>query len=269
LRTFSRIFITAATVSHLSACGAARTPLPDQDFPPPRLTSRGTEIGRCSWYGPGFNGQRTAAGEIYDQNALTAAHRTLPLGTRIEVTDRSTGRSVQVRVNDRGPYHRERMCDLSYGAAKRLGIVGRGVVNAEIRIVAPRYASYPVVRYAVQLGAFHRRSDAENLARQLTKGDVRGYVHTTAGSPATYRVRVGPFAKRSDAAAAARKLRGRGFQATIKEEAPPSLPSARRRIPGSRAARWAARGESPFQVGDGRMVALHDDEFGDVVAVQR
>jgi len=269
LRTFSRVFITGAAVSYLSACGAGRTPLPEQDFPLPQLTSRGTEIGKCSWYGPGFNGQRTATGEIYDQNGLTAAHRTLPLGTHIEVTDRSTGRSVQVRVNDRGPYHRERMCDLSYGAARRLGMIGRGVVDAEIRIVAPRYARYPSVRYAVQLGVFRRRGDADNLARQLSRGDLRGHVDVVEASPTLYRVRVGLFSKRSEAAAAARKLRRDGFAATIKEEAPPALPTARRDADGSRVGRWAARGARPFEIASSRVVGVDDDEFGDVVTMQR
>jgi rare lipoprotein A len=269
LRAFSRIFITGAALCFVSACGTERIPLPDRDFPPPTLTRRGTEIGKCSWYGPGFNGQLTAAGEVYDQNALTAAHRTLPLGTRIEVTDRSTGRSIQVRVNDRGPYLAERMCDLSYGAARSLGMIGRGVVDAEIRVLAPRYASYPSVRYALQLGVFHNRADAETFSRQLSRRDLRGSVDVIDASPATYRVRVGTFTKRSDAAAAARKLRRRGIKATIKEEAPPSLPSARRSPVGSPVARWAARGQRPLEVGTGNLVGLDHHELGDIVIVQR
>jgi rare lipoprotein A len=90
-------------------------------------------VGVASWYGPGFHGQSTASGEIYNQNALTAAHRTLPLGTRVEVTNLSNGKSVQVRINDRGPYVRGRSIDLSRGAARKLGMVKSGVSKVRIK----------------------------------------------------------------------------------------------------------------------------------------
>jgi rare lipoprotein A len=90
-------------------------------------------VGVASWYGPGFHGQPTASGEIYNQNALTAAHRTLPLGTRVEVTNLSNGKSVQVRINDRGPYIRGRSIDLSRGAARKLGMVKSGVNKVRIK----------------------------------------------------------------------------------------------------------------------------------------
>jgi len=80
--------------------------------------------GQASWYGPGFHGRRTASGEIFDTRAMTAAHRTLPFGTQIRVTNRKTGRSAVVRINDRGPYAHGRIIDLSKASAEALGISG-------------------------------------------------------------------------------------------------------------------------------------------------
>lgn len=94
-----------------------------------------TQSGRVSWYGPGFHGRRTASGEIFDTNALTMAHRTLPLGSRVRVTNLANGRSIVLRVNDRGPYVRGRIGDLSRAAATRLGFVEGGVVRARIDLI--------------------------------------------------------------------------------------------------------------------------------------
>lgn len=88
--------------------------------------------GKASWYGPGFHGRTTANGERYNMNGLTAAHRYLPFGTKLRVTCNQTGKSVIVRVNDRGPFHGNRVLDLSKGAAKQLGIVQRGVGSVKI-----------------------------------------------------------------------------------------------------------------------------------------
>jgi rare lipoprotein A len=84
------------------------------------------QCGRASWYGPGFNGKQAASGEKFNQNAMTAAHKTLPFGTVVKVVDQNTGKSVQVRINDRGPYHGGRIIDLSKAAALKLGIVQAG-----------------------------------------------------------------------------------------------------------------------------------------------
>jgi rare lipoprotein A len=97
---------------------------------PVRLQLRGL----ASWYGPGFNGNRSASGEVFNQNAMTAAHRTLPFGTQVRVTNLDTGQSVVVRINDRGPFSRGRIIDLSAGAARVIGLIGSGVapVNLEV-----------------------------------------------------------------------------------------------------------------------------------------
>jgi len=93
------------------------------------------EVGIASWYGPGFHGRRTASGEIYDMYAMTAAHRTLPFGTIVKVVDLETGRSVVVRINDRGPFIEGRIIDLSYAAAVELGMVEKGLARVGLKIV--------------------------------------------------------------------------------------------------------------------------------------
>lgn len=93
------------------------------------------ETGIASWYGPGFHGNLTANGEVYDMNGISAAHKTLPLGTVVRVIDRETGRSIVVRINDRGPFIEGRIIDLSKGAAEELGMVERGIIQVGLRIV--------------------------------------------------------------------------------------------------------------------------------------
>jgi len=92
--------------------------------------------GKVSWYGPGFAGRKTASGERFDPRALTMAHRSLPLGTIVEVTNDANGKQVRVRVNDRGPYHEGRVADLSRAASLRLGFAEQGVTDATLRVVA-------------------------------------------------------------------------------------------------------------------------------------
>lgn len=97
------------------------------------------QVGVASWYGPGFHGKKTANGEVYNQNEITAAHRSLPLGTRAQVTNLENGKSIEVRINDRGPYVRKRVIDLSRAAAGRLGMLAEGVVSVKIEAdVAPK-----------------------------------------------------------------------------------------------------------------------------------
>lgn len=86
----------------------------------------GNQCGTASWYGPGFNGRKAASGERFNQNAMTAAHKTLPFGTKLKVVNQKTGKSVTVKINDRGPYHGGRIIDLSKAAATQLGIINAG-----------------------------------------------------------------------------------------------------------------------------------------------
>ncbi len=95
---------------------------------------RSDQVGIASFYGREHDGRRTASGEIFDMSEMTAAHRTLPFGTRVRVTNLANGRQVTVRINDRGPFLRGRILDLSYAAARKLGMVGRGVAKVRIAV---------------------------------------------------------------------------------------------------------------------------------------
>ncbi|MFH0351769.1 MAG: septal ring lytic transglycosylase RlpA family protein [Chromatiales bacterium] len=97
------------------------------------------QVGIASWYGPGFHGKETANGEVFNQDELTAAHRTLPLGTKVAVTNVTNGKSVKVEINDRGPYVKGRVIDLSRAAAIRLGMKDRGLAKVQIEAI-PSYA---------------------------------------------------------------------------------------------------------------------------------
>ena len=127
-----------AVVAALAGCGTGMRP----PAPEPPVVS-GVQVGLASWYGPGFHGKQTANGEVYNQYDITAAHKTLPLGTRAMITNLANGRAVEVRINDRGPFIPPRVLDLSYGAARVLGIVGPGV--GKVRIEVLEYGT-PTVR---------------------------------------------------------------------------------------------------------------------------
>ena len=91
--------------------------------------------GQASWYGPGFDGRRTANGEVYNSNLLTAAHRSLPFGTKVRVTNMNNGRSVVVRINDRGPFSKGRIIDLSAGAARTINMINSGVAPVKVEVL--------------------------------------------------------------------------------------------------------------------------------------
>jgi rare lipoprotein A len=160
--------------------------------------------GIASWYGPKFHGRRTANGERYNMHGLTAAHRTLPFGTWVEVTNLDNGRRVVVRINDRGPFVKGRVIDLSLGAARQLELVGPGTARVELRLLAAAGTS----RYVVQVGAFTSRTRADLLAEDLWH---RFQQVSVASDGAWHRVQVGPYGARGEAEEARRRLEDLGF----------------------------------------------------------
>jgi len=143
------------------------------------------EVGMASWYGEDFHGKKTANGQIYDMYSLSAAHKTLPLGTRVRVTHLSNDRSVILVINDRGPFVAGRIIDLSYGAARELGMVDRGVSKVRISALtsapapatataaAKAPASQAVTYYHVRVGAFAVRANAERARTHLVNQGYR------------------------------------------------------------------------------------------------
>jgi rare lipoprotein A len=152
-----------------------------------------TEIGLASWYGPPYAGRKGADGTVYDQNAMTAAHLTLPMGTMVRVTNLTTNQSVVVKITDRGPFVRGRIIDLSLAAAKATGVYRAGVAKVKVEAFAQplRANADPGGRWCVQIGAFARESDAVKLKEDLLRRYATAKVIEFPG-PTGYWVRVNP-----------------------------------------------------------------------------
>ena len=171
--------------------------------------------GVASWYGSKFHGRPTANGEPYSLYGMTAAHRSLPIPCYVRVTNLENGKSTIVRVNDRGPFHSERIIDLSYAAAVKLGYANKGTALVEIALIDVDNGSVAAAiepagtigseRHFLQAGAFQNQHSANRLRDRLTavtKHPVR--IDTVPGYPVIYRVRIGPLSSRY----AAEQLRG-------------------------------------------------------------
>lgn len=176
------------------------------------------ERGVASWYGPGFHAASTSNGERYDMYAMTAAHKTLPLPSYVQVTNLRNGKHVVVRVNDRGPFKDGRIIDLSYSAASKLGMLKEGTVFVEVRAltpvqkVAPPPPPSPTSDLYVQAGAFATEANAARLLGQLrAKGVSDAFVRADQVDGKTlYRVRVGPIPNVNEFDRVVKRLRSLG-----------------------------------------------------------
>ena len=179
--------------------------------------------GIASWYGRKFHGRKTSNGEVYDMYGLSAAHKTLPMGIYVKVTHLGNGRELIVRVNDRGPFVSGRIIDLSYGAAKQIGIVDSGTAQVQIVALGFRKTDHGQVKYqapvnydsgsfAVQIGAFSTSENVYWLAAKMGKEFGKGAVSTVSvDGQQLYRVRVGDFHSLEKAEAAAHNFISEGF----------------------------------------------------------
>lgn len=177
-----------------------------------------SEHGTASWYGKPFHGRRTSSGEIYDMYKLTAAHKTLPLPSLVRVTSLDSGRSVVVRVNDRGPFAKGRLIDLSFEAARQLDIVDQGTGRVEVVAVGDRAdldsgTGTPAQRLFMQVGAFSSEANAAQLKSRLEVNGVNDVVirYDDAVNPALYRVRIGPIAGATEYDALASRVASLGI----------------------------------------------------------
>jgi rare lipoprotein A len=186
--------------------------------------------GYASWYGYPYHGRKTASGEVYDMYQLTAAHKTLPLGTVVRVSNQDNGREVEVRINDRGPFVEGRIIDLSYAAAKQIQIVGPGIALVKLSVLETLNrmppAQAPVVlasstvsrtvmpapRYGVQVGAFRQKENAQRLQEEILH---RHTPVTIAQSDDLFKVLVGAEASEAAAQSLAASLRKEHFAGSV------------------------------------------------------
>jgi len=176
----------------------------------PRTAGTTYQRGIASWYGPGFHGRYTASGERYDMQAMTAAHQTLPFGTIVEVRNLENGAVARVRINDRGPFKKNRILDLSQAGARALGILGPG--TALVELVAVGVEPMGPRAYAVQVGAFQEAASATDLAARLRPDFPAVAVRS---DDVWHRVQVGEFTDRDAAEALGARLRALGFGALV------------------------------------------------------
>ncbi len=173
------------------------------------------EKGGASWYGKPYHGRKTASGETYDMYDLTAAHRSLPFGTRVEVTRKDTGEKVIVRINDRGPFVKGRIIDLSYGAAKKIHLDRDGVAPVELKVLGTkkerkhhrerqRSSNVSGGCFWIQVGAFSSASNASGVMEKLKKSGFRAV--NLVGDDGLNRVRVGPFEREQELVETLKKL---------------------------------------------------------------
>lgn len=194
------------------------------------------ERGIASWYGKKFHGRKTSNGEVYNMYAMTAAHKTLPIPCYLQVTNLANGKQVIVRVNDRGPFHDNRIIDLSYAAASKLGIAAAGTGMVELRAIEPGEPAAPPTRMAgtappatapvpaplsapgtsrlyLQLGSFISRDNAESLRAQLALNNVgeATVLESRVDRQNIYRVRIGPLSSVEEADRLAIRIDGLGI----------------------------------------------------------
>ena len=203
-----------------------------------------TETGVASWYGFPYQGRRAASGEVYDMEQLTAAHRTLPFQTWVEVTNLSNGKQVDVRINDRGPFAKGRILDLSQAAARDIDMLRAGTARVRFKVIAPPTPAtlplpppappvdstpVPVAShncFAVQAGAFADRDRSEALRATLEDHFAPARVVSSSTSPTLWRVIVGHEMTRDHAAELAIRVRQETGAALVVAEPEPSPTSA-------------------------------------------
>lgn len=214
----SQLVFLSLAVMWLAACS-----VPPSRIPPPVTPARASQTGIASWYGPGFHGKTTASGVIYNQHDLTAAHQTLPLNTRVLVTNLNNGRSIEVLINDRGPFAKGRIIDLSYAAGETLGMIGPGTIPVRIEVVDSGAEKIVLIKdsldYTLQLGSFSVLENARQLRDLVAKEFSEVAVVPLHASGSTYyRVQLGKFSTRASAEEQARRVTQAGYKVVILEK---------------------------------------------------
>jgi rare lipoprotein A len=199
-----------------SACAKKKHRINYAASPPSPAQSQipSSEVGLASWYGHPYHGRAAANGEIYDMEKLTAAHRTLPFNTWVRVTNLSNNKTVDVRIIDRGPFIDGRIIDLSHAAAQAIELIGPGVVEVRIDLIAAPPGAAAIALYGVQVGAFRDRQRAERYRATLETQYGSARIVYQDGTPGLWRVLVGAVNTLDEASLLASRLQtevGSGF----------------------------------------------------------
>jgi len=231
LASGSLLFFASCGVVHQTTSGpeAERVPSADPAPAPASFDEEDADIflpgsviqeGMASWYGPKFHGKRTANGEIYEMDALTAAHRTLPFNTVVRVTNKTNGKTVDVRINDRGPYIGDRIIDLSRGAARAIGMIDAGLGTVTLQLLetgdrqVTRANASSRENFTVQLASFDSHNQAARKAGLVAGAEV---VPVEIDRATFYRVYYGNYARPEDAEQELRQLRRQGYNGFVKQ----------------------------------------------------
>lgn len=203
----------------ISSCGTTSRFGKTDDAPKSREAGERIEEGMASWYGPNFDGKLTANGEIYDMYGLTAAHRTLPFNSVVKVKNMDNGKSVTVRINDRGPYAKNRIIDLSKKAADKIDMLGPGTAPVELILLEgnlkkSRVTNLKVPTYTVQLASFNHEHQARSHAKKIHGARVE---KINLGSKTVYRVYHGIYTDKNNAHAKQRQLKRQGHNGYVKQ----------------------------------------------------
>jgi rare lipoprotein A len=195
----------------LAGCGhkrraGIRPPPPAPPRAPASVKVGDTESGVASWYGHPYHGRAAANGEIYDMEKMTAAHRTLPFNTWVRVYDLDNNKTTEVRIIDRGPFVDGRIIDLSHAAAKEIDMIGPGVARVRIEIISAPVDAPPGI-FAIQVGAFRVRENAERLRVQMEQQYGSARLVERAENPGIWRVLVGQESSADNATALCERIR--------------------------------------------------------------
>ena len=197
-----------AVLAMAAAAGGCARKKRVQVTPAPPVTAPAgwSETGVASWYGHPYHGRASASGEIYDMERLTAAHRTLPFHTWVRVYDLDNGKTVEVRINDRGPFVNNRIIDLSHAAARTIDMVRPGLAKVRLEVIrAPE--GQPVPQFGVQVGVFQDRRNAERIREEMEKHYGPAQLVERDGRPVMWRVLVGSQPNEQAAAILAARIR--------------------------------------------------------------
>ncbi|TYP92520.1 rare lipoprotein A [Fodinibius salinus] len=215
-------FIILLLAFLISSCGTTeRMGAPDTDNTTKSTSSSSKKIedGKASWYGPNFHGKLTANGEKYDMYALTAAHRTLPFNSIIKVKNLDNGQSVTVRINDRGPYAKNRIIDLSKKAAQEIDMLGAGTARVSLILMEgdlenSRVTDLKTPTYTVQLASYRKKDKAFSHSRKISGSRVETII---LDSQKVYRVYYGRYTDKDTARQKKRMLAQKGYKGYVKQ----------------------------------------------------